>query len=237
VLLTLGPDVDIATLPDTVGAQVATEGDATQSSDRTVTLIANDRRHPVFRPFSSPTGALGDVYVERYRRLSVNNGASEGATNVLATFSSAGPALVEQAVDQGRLLIFASDLDNRWNRFPLNPAFVPWIIETARYLAQGRERGDSFTQPNVPAGIPSRAGIHPLGDRFVAVNPDVRESNPARTTPDEFQKAISRSTEVAATRAAAAAREQEERQRLWQIGLLVMFVALASEGLIGRRAV
>jgi hypothetical protein len=71
----------------------------------------------------------------------------------------------------------------------------------------------------------------------VAVNPDIRESNPARTTPDEFLGAVARTNEVAVTRAAAAAREQEERQRLWQIGLAVMFLALAGEGLVGRRAV
>jgi len=41
---------------------------------------------------------------------------------------------------------------------------------------------------------------------------------------------------VAAPRAAAAARDQEDRQRLWQVGLLVMFMALAGEGLVGRRA-
>ena len=35
----------------------------------TVTLVAVDGRHPIFRPFLSPTGALGDVYVEQYRRL------------------------------------------------------------------------------------------------------------------------------------------------------------------------
>jgi hypothetical protein len=53
---------------------------------------------------------------------------------------------------------------------------------------------------------------------------------------EEFTAAITRLNQVAAVRAQAVAREQEERQRLWQVGLLVMFLALASEGLIGRRA-
>ena len=232
VLLTLGPDVDLATLADTIGIRLTLDAEATESRGRTVTLVAADTRHPIFRPFSSPTGALGDVYMERYRRLNVQAGQS-----VLARFSGAGDALIEQAVEGGRLLVFASDLDNRWNRFPLNPAFVPWVIETARYLAQGREQRQSFTLPQVPAGVPAVPGVHRVGERTVAVNPEVRESNPARTTPDEFIAGISRSTEIAATRAAAAAREQEERQRLWQVGLVVMFLALASEGLVGRRAV
>jgi hypothetical protein len=70
----------------------------------------------------------------------------------------------------------------------------------------------------------------------VAVNPDLRESNPARTTADQFLGAISRQNAIAAARAEVAARDQEERQRLWQIGLLVTFLALAGEAIIGRRA-
>jgi hypothetical protein len=233
VLLTLGPDVDLATLADTVGIEVRLAPESTATA-QTVALVAADTRHPIFRPFSSPSGALGDVYVEQFRRL---DAAQSTPVTVLARFSGTGDALIEQRVEKGRLLVFASDLDNRWNRFPLNPAFVPWAIETVRYLAQGREQRRNFTLPQVPAGLPARAGVHMLGDSVLAINADITESNPARTSPDAFLAAVTRSTEVVATRAAAAAREQEEKQRLWQIGLLVMFVALASEGLIGRRAI
>ena len=231
VLLTLGPDVDAATLADTVGVSVNLGADIEEPRARSVTLVAADTRHPIFRPFVNPTGALGDVYVERYWRLN-----EEAGRTVLARFSGAGDALVEQAVEHGRVLIFASDLENRWNRFPLTPAFVPWVIETARYLAQGRDERQAFTVPDVPAGVSLTPGVHQAGERTVAVNPDVRESNPARTTTDEFVSAISRLNPVAATRADAVARDQEERQRLWQVGLLVMFLALAGEGVIGRRA-
>jgi hypothetical protein len=231
VLLTLGPDVDVATLADTVGVAVTVTGEVAEPRTRSVAMVATDTRHPIFRPFVSPTGALGDVYVERYRRLNEETGRT-----VLARFSGAGDALVEQAVDGGRLLTFASDLDNRWNRFPLTPSFVPWAIETARYLAQGREERHSFTLPDLPAGVAAEPGVQQLGDRTVAVNPDLRESNPARTTADQFLGAISRQNAIAAARAEVAARDQEERQRLWQIGLLVTFLALAGEAIIGRRA-
>jgi hypothetical protein len=230
-LLTLGPDVDVATLADTVGAPVMAATEVAEPRARTVALVATDTRHPIFRPFVTPSGALGDVYVEQYRRL--NEGAGR---TVLARFSGAGDALVEQVVERGRLLIFASDLDNRWNRFPLTPSFVPWVIETTRYLAEGRDQRQGFTLPDLPAGVSAQPGIHRMGDRTVAVNPDLRESNPARTTADEFLGAISRLNPVAATPAEIAARDQEERQRLWQVGLLVMFLALAGEAVIGRRA-
>ena len=71
----------------------------------------------------------------------------------------------------------------------------------------------------------------------VAVNTDVRESNPARTSLDEFTAAITRLNQVEEVQARAEARQQEEQQRLWQLGLVVMFLALASEGFIGRKAI
>ena len=230
-LLTLGPDVDLATLSDTVGIEIGVDPAPAQPSGRTVTLVAVDARHPIFRPFLSPTAALGDVYVEHYRRLN-----EQAAGSVLARFSGAGDALVEQSVGRGRLLVFASDLDNAWNRFPLNPAFVPWAIETARYLVQGREVRLGFTLPDVPAGVPPTPGVHQAGGRPITVNTDIRESNPAVMPSEAFTAGITRVNAPAIAKAAAEAREQEERQRLWQLGLLAMFVALALEGVVGRRS-
>jgi hypothetical protein len=241
-LVTLGPDIDLATLADVVGVDVPVDVSSPEQA-QTVTLVASDLRHPIFRPFLGPSGALGDVTIERYRHLRETRDAV-----VLARFSGAGIAMTEQVVGRGRLLLFASDLDNRWNRFPLNPAFVPWAIETARYLTQGRVRPQAFTLPDVPPGVRPTPGVHVIQapaaadgsvapSARVAVNPDVRESNPARTSVEEFTTAIARLHQVEVVRAAEAARDQEERQRLWQLGLALLFLALAGEGLIGRRAV
>jgi hypothetical protein len=235
-LLALGPDVDLATVADTVGTPIEVLPDLVETTDRTVTLVAVDGRHPIFRPFSSPTGALGDVHVERYRRL-----GEQPERTVLARFSGGATAFTEQAVGRGRLLVFTSDLDNRWNRFPLNPAFVPWIVESARYLTQGREATTAFTLPDVPGDVPPIPGVHPRADggtgqaRPVSVNVDIRESNPARTTVEEFTASVTRLHGVQTTAARTAARDQEDRQRLWQYGLALMFIALAAEGAIGRK--
>jgi hypothetical protein len=66
--------------------------------------------------------------------------------------------------------VFTSDLDNEWSRFPLNPAFVPFAVETARYLTKSHRPQQSVA----------------------AV--DIRESNPAATTVGEFTNAIERTT-------------------------------------------
>lgn len=205
VLLAMGPDVDPGTLPDVVGANLSVAVDPVKNPG--AMMIATDGRHPIFRPFLSPSGALGDVQVEQHRRLN-----DQAGRTVLARFTGGDAALTEQTVGKGRLVIFTSDLDNQWNRFPLNPAFVPFSVETARYLTKDR-------QP-VPADAPT----------------DVRESNPAATTVDEFTNAIERTNRSALQPGHNTARDIEERQRWWQVGLVLMLVALSGEALVGRRA-
>jgi hypothetical protein len=237
VLLALGPAVDIATIQDVLGASLRVEPDPVEATADT-TVLAADARHPIFRPFSTPSGALGDVLVRRYRRLITEGDGGE----VLARFTGGAPALVERQAGTGRLLVFASDLDNEWNRFPLNPAFVPFVVETMRYLAEGRSAEQEWTVADVPAGVDAMPGIRLVGDgegdsdRRVAVNADLAESNPATISAERFQDAIERLAPSAAADVPVADQEREERQRLWQIALLVVFIALAAEGLIGRRA-
>ena len=204
VLLAMGPDVDPGTLTDVVGTRLSFDEAAVQTPG--ATMIASDSRHPIFRPFLNPSGPLGDVQVEQYRRLKDQDDRA-----VLARFSGGDAALTEQTVGQGRLIVFTSDLDNEWSRFPLNPAFVPFAVETARYLTKARR-----PQP-------------------AAATVDIRESNPAATTAEDFANAIQRTTRAGLLEAKNTARDIEDRQRWWQIGLVLMLIALAGEALLGRR--
>ena len=233
VLLTLGPDVDPGTLSDVIGTDLGVAPAVIRATD--ATLVATDSRHPIFRPFLLPSGALGDVQVDQHRRLKDQDGRT-----VLARLTGGDAALTEQTVGQGRLLVFTSDLDNQWSRFPLHPSFVPFAVETARYLTQGRQQRQDFTLPDVPAGVPAAPGIIRSGAgaaaRPIVVNVDVRESRPAATSVDEFTKGITRTNRLNDRQIVDVARDTEDRQRWWQVGLLVMLVALAGEALVGRRA-
>jgi hypothetical protein len=204
VFVTLGPDVDVGTLTPLLGVTLSVVEEPRRTPG--TTMVATDGRHPIFRPFLNPAGALGDVQVDQYRRLN-----EQSDRVVLARFSGGDVALAEQTVGEGRLMVYTSDLDNEWSRFPLSPAFVPFAVEATRYLAKDGGEGESTA----------------------AV--ELRESNPAATSVEEFTNAIDRINRATATDAGKAAREVEDRQRWWQIGLLIMLGALAGEALLGRR--
>ena len=235
VWLTLGPDIDPATLGDVTGIEPGVIAAPVIVTGGTI-MVASDGRHPIFRPFLNPSGALGDVQVDQHRRLNDQTGRT-----VLARFSGGDAALTEQVVGQGRLLIFTSDLDNHWSRFPLSPAFVPFAVETARYLTAGRQQRQAWVLPDVPRGIVAAPGVATVSDGtttpyLVAVNVNVRESSPATTSLEEFTAGIERTSRAGLPAPVNQAREIENQQRWWQIGLLVMLAALAGEGLVGRRA-
>ena len=51
--------------------------------------------------------------------------------------------LLEKKIGEGRVLLFASGLDNLTNDFPLHPVFVPFVEQTARYLSGTEQRSGS----------------------------------------------------------------------------------------------
>jgi hypothetical protein len=99
-----------------------------------------DMQHPAL------TGLRSFANVEFFdtAQLSPRPGA-----RVLAKFSDGSPLLIEERIGEGRLLIFASSLDNSGTDFPLHTSFVPFVAQTGRYLA-----GSEETPLNVAAGTP-----------------------------------------------------------------------------------
>lgn len=87
---------------------------------------------------------LQNVQFFEYAELSPKPGA-----RVLARLADGSPLLMEERAGEGRLLIFASTLDNSGGDFPLHASFVPFVAQTGRYLG-GIEEGSS----NVVAGTP-----------------------------------------------------------------------------------
>ena len=70
-------------------------------------------------------------------------------TRVLAKLADGSPLLLEQRLGEGRLLVFAAAFDNLTTDFPLHASFLPFVAQTARYLA-----GSEETALSVAAGTP-----------------------------------------------------------------------------------
>lgn len=227
LLVAASPDVEASVLATTMGWQGFSG--AVQAEPAGV-LAPVDLRHPIFRPFGALAVNLGDGHFERTWTL-----RAEG-WDVLARFTNGAPALVEKREGKGQVLLFASDLSRRWNDFPLNPAFVPFTVETVRHAAASSDRRRDYLVADAPQGVAARAGVYEAAGRRIVVNVDPRESAPAAMSATEFTKLLRPADAVTSVPLEMRAQQVESRQNLWRYGLLLMMLALIAESLVGRPA-
>ena len=221
------------------GVATIEQGSASQApGDRVRRFAPSDLRHPVFQAFENGAANLGLVAFNRVASISGKSCAA------LANFTTGEAALLDCPVGEGRALVLASDIDNRWNDFPRRPTFVPFVQESLRYLAGSRERTSEFLVGNAPAGAESKPGVvtlpvsGPAGSRPrpVAVNVDPREADSDRVSPDEFQAAVTRLKAAGRQDARLADSQLENRQHLWVYALLASLAFLAAESAVSMRA-
>ena len=235
ILVAASPDLDGSIVADVLGAgstlTIVTANGGTRPGPRA--LAPTDVRHPVFQPFAGNAASLGFVTFQTAARV------AGSACQTLARFTTGDTALVECPSGDGRALVLASDLNNRWNDFPLHATFVPFVHEVVRYLASTRAHASEYFVGNAPAGVrraPGLASIESSGvARQIAVNVDPREADPARISVEDFQSAVTRLKSEGGVEARVEARQQEDRQHLWQYALAVMAILLALEGLLAAR--
>jgi hypothetical protein len=232
LLLVGSADLDAGTLDEIVGEKGLLRVESGEGAAFPTALAPVDTRHPIFAAFGDATANLGDAEFARVVRV-----VSARDARVIARFTNGLPALVEQAVGKGRIVVFASDLSGQWNTFPRQPSFVPFVLETLRYLSDFRRQPAEQLVADVPAGAPARPGIVRLGTppRPVAINVDLRESAGVHVAADRFAASVRR-VPVEARAADAHAREREATQPLWRLALLAMGILMLAEGLFGRRA-
>jgi hypothetical protein len=237
LLIAAGPDVDGDVVADVLGQGSTLRIVVPTSAKSTPRVLAPaDARHPVFQRFAGTTATFGLVTFQNAARISGTQ------CQTLARFTTGETALLECPAADGRALVLASDLDNRWNDFPLHASFVPFLHEAVRYLGSARAHAAEYLVADAPAaakhtpGVVTIAGERPgAAPRRIAVNVDPRETDPSRLSVDDFQSAVTRMKESGASSVRVEARQQEDRQHLWQYALALMAVLLVAEGLLAAR--
>ena len=115
-----------ALLPARIGAQVDRSATAGGS------LASINYGHPAFELFSAPhSGDFSTAHLFRYRAL-----VAPLDSGVMARFDDGSPALVERAHGQGKIVLWASSLDEYWTDLPLQPVYLPLVHELAKYVGR-----------------------------------------------------------------------------------------------------
>jgi hypothetical protein len=113
------------------GAHIIQTRDYSRVPDRFMTVGSSDSSYPAVAKASGWPG------VKFFYALDIE----PGEARVIARLGDQTPLLLEKRIGEGRVVLLTSGLDNLTNDFPLNPAFVPFIEQTARYLAGSERQG------------------------------------------------------------------------------------------------
>ena len=121
------------------GAHIIGTRDYNRVPDRYMTVGSSDSSYPAVAKAGGWPG------VKFFYALNVDpgvdQGAAPGSARVIVRLADQTPLLLEKRIGEGRVVLLTSGLDNLTNDFPLNPAFVPFIEQTARYLAGSERQG------------------------------------------------------------------------------------------------
>ena len=113
------------------GAHIVQTRDYSRVPDRYMAVGSSDSSYPAVAKANGWPG------VKFFYALDVEPGDSR----VIVRLGDQTPLLLEKRIGEGRVMLLTSGLDNLTNDFPLAPAFVPFIEQTARYLAGSERQG------------------------------------------------------------------------------------------------
>ena len=131
LLITAGTAAGGRTRIPIFDAHIAATRDYSRVPDRFMAVGSSDTSYPAVGK------ADGWAGVKFFYALDVD----PSDARVIVRLSDQTPLLLEKRVGEGRVVLLTSGLDNLTNDFPLHPAFVPFIEQTARYLAGSERQG------------------------------------------------------------------------------------------------
>lgn len=139
LLITAGTSTGARTQLPIFGSHVIETRDYTRSPERFMGVGAFDSSYPAVAKADGWPG------VKFFYALNVDPGNGSDAARVIVRLSDQTPLLLDKRIGEGRVVLLTSGLDNLTNDFPLHPAFVPFIEQTARYLAGSERQGGART--------------------------------------------------------------------------------------------
>jgi hypothetical protein len=158
LLIALGPSLGAGKRVPVSDLLIREAHYASREGDRFETVATLDTSHPATRQ----AGNWRDV--KFYRSVRVE----PGTARVLARLTDGTPLLIDQQAGEGRILIFASTLDNVSNDFPLHAGFVPFVDETSHYLGGLDSRSANLT---VGSYLELRSAREPVGAAIEVFDP------------------------------------------------------------------
>ena len=117
---------------------------------------SKDYQHPLVTLWNnSDSGTLANVRVTKYFPLTPKPASSPAGPTpqVVLKYTDGEPAVVEQAVGKGKVVLFSSSATIDWTTLPIHPSFVPLLIRVISFVTSGLG-GNLNLAPGQPFALP-----------------------------------------------------------------------------------
>jgi hypothetical protein len=102
---------------------------------------SKEYQHPLVALWNNPeSGNLGNVRVTKYFPLTIKPSATSPdapSPQLVVKYTDGEPAVVEQTVGKGKVILFSSSATTDWTTLPIHPSFVPLLIRIISYSTSG----------------------------------------------------------------------------------------------------
>ena len=106
-----------------------------------------EMNHPIFTVFAK-SGA-GDIFKPKFSDyLKI---APDSTAQVIAKYDTGDPAIIEQTLGAGKVLVFTSTLNTQWGDFPVNEIYLPFMYQIVKYALSSQNQQAGFL---VGASVP-----------------------------------------------------------------------------------
>jgi hypothetical protein len=137
-----------------------------------------DYRHPIVSAFRGREGAgLLSTPVKKYFKLIV---PKQSKAHVALAFEGGDPAIVEEQIHRGRVVLVATSADCSWTPMPLWPSYVPIVQELLAYAMGGQLQQRNFLVGQTLGSLVST----PAADVAVRLETPEGRSEPIRLRPE-----------------------------------------------------
>ena len=100
------------------------------------TLEKIDWNHPIFQVYQD----VEKKFLPQIKFTSLFELPQSKNVKVISRFNLGKPALIEKDLGSGKILLFATSLDEKENDLVIHPFFIPFVNRTAEYLASDLSR-------------------------------------------------------------------------------------------------
>ena len=143
LFIALGDQVDADAYERTMGDLVPARLRSARKEPQGLRIGRFEITHPLFSMFTEEARGLRAARFDTV--FLVDPEASGDARRTLARYATGAPALIEDRLGRGRVLLFTSSIDRDWNDLPIHPAFLPLVQQIAHYLARVPATGGTAT--------------------------------------------------------------------------------------------